>query len=90
MRLELDQTGDYVLDPAFLAERLSIEASELRRRMRLGLVTSIVERGVDSDAGRKRLTVRNGNSVWRGIVDADNCIVSEESLDLRRPSTSGG
>lgn len=90
MRLELDHAGDYVLDPAFLAVRLSMEASELRRRMRLGLVTSIVERGVDSDEGRKRLTVRNGNSVWRSIVDADNCIVSEECLDLRRPSTLGG
>ena len=37
MRLELDQTGDFVLDPAFLAARLSMEANELRRRMRLGL-----------------------------------------------------
>ncbi len=90
MRLELDQTGDYVLDPAFLALRLSVEASELRRRMRLGLVTSIVERGVDSDEGRKRLTVRNGHSVWRGIVDADNCIVSEESINLRQSPALAG
>ena len=51
MRLELDQTGDFVLDPAFLAARLSMEANELRRRMRLGLVTSLVERGAESDKG---------------------------------------
>lgn len=90
MRLELDQTGNYVLDPAFLALRLSAGADELRRRMRLGLVTSMVERGVDSDEGRKRLTVRSGNAVWRGIVDADNRIVSEESFDLRQsPSLAG-
>ena len=36
---------------AFLAARLSMEANELRRRMRLGLVTSLVERGADSDKG---------------------------------------
>ena len=90
MRLELDQTGDYVLDPAFLALRLSIETNELRRRMRLGLVTSMVERGVDGDEGRKRLTVRNGHAVWRGIIDADNCIVSEESIDLRQSPALGG
>lgn len=87
MRLELDQTGDYVLDPAFLALRLSIEVNELQRRMRLGLVTSIVERGMGSDEGRKRLTVRSGHSVWRDIVDADSCIVSESSIDLRRSPT---
>ena len=89
MRLELDPTGDYVLDPAFLALRLSMEANELRRRMRLGLVTSLVERGTGSDEGSTRLTVRSANSVWRGVVDADNCIVSEESIDLRQSPAPG-
>ncbi|MEO5323042.1 DUF6522 family protein [Mesorhizobium sp. CC13] len=84
MKLELDQTGDYVLEPAFLAVRLSLEVKELQRRMRLGLITSMVECGIDGDEGRKRLTVRNRNSVWRIIVDAGNCIVSEEAFDLRQ------
>ena len=86
MKLEPDQTGDYVLEPAFLAQRLSIEVNELQRRMRLGLVTSRVECGIDGDKGRKRLTVRNRNSVWRAIVDADNRIVCEESFELGQPS----
>lgn len=90
MKLELDQAGDYVLDPAFLALRFSVGANELRRRMRLGLVTSIVERGVDSDEGLKRLTVRSGNSIWRGIVDAEDRLVSEEVIDLRRTAAAGG
>lgn len=90
MRLERDQSGDYVLDPAFLALRLSVEANELRRRMRLGLVSSMVERGVGSDEGHRRLTVRNGNFVWRSIVDADNCIVREELIDLRQSPKLAG
>lgn len=87
MKLEPDQIGDYVLEPGFLAQRLSIGENELQRRMRLGLVTSRVERGIDGDKGRKRLTVRSRNSVWRAIVDADNYIVSEESFELGQTLT---
>ncbi|WP_280954343.1 DUF6522 family protein [Pseudaminobacter soli (ex Li et al. 2025)] len=43
--------------------------------MRLGLVTSLVDRGVYCDKGRKRLTVRSGNSVY--------CLVSEEPIVSR-------
>ncbi|ODT05640.1 MAG: hypothetical protein ABS58_14895 [Mesorhizobium sp. SCN 65-20] len=86
MKLELDQTGDYLLEPGFLAQRLSINENELQRRMRLGLVTSRVECGIDGDKGRKRLTVRNRNSVWCAIVDADSRIVSEESFELGQAS----
>ncbi|MBB6464990.1 hypothetical protein HNQ96_000837 [Aminobacter lissarensis] len=82
MKLDLDQTGSNILEP----QRHSVEANELRRRMRLGLVTSMVEHGVDGDESRIRLTVRNGDSVCCGIVDADNRLVSEVSLDLRYSS----
>ena len=82
MKLEPDQSGDYVLEPGFLAQRLSVEENELQRRMRLGLITSRVDCGTDGDKGRKRLTVRNRNSVWCAIVDADNRIVSEEAFEL--------
>ncbi|WP_146204015.1 DUF6522 family protein [Aminobacter sp. AP02] len=88
MKLEPDQSGDYVLEPRFLAQRLSIEEHELQRRMRLGLVTSRVECGIDGDKGLKRLTVRNRNSVWRAIVDADNRIVSEESFELEQAAAA--
>ena len=90
MKLELDQAGDFVLDPSFLAMRLATAPGELRRRMRLGLVTSLVERGTEGDEGSKRLTVRSGNVVWRGVVDADNHIISEEVLDLRQPALAKG
>jgi hypothetical protein len=78
MRIERDQRGDYVLDAAALAEKLSIPPEDLRRRMRLGLVTSLVETGEGEDAGLRRLTVCCGAAVWRAVIDADGRIVGED------------
>ena len=78
MRIEQDQHGDFVLEPTALAEKLSIPPEDLRRRMRLGLVTSLVETGEGADAGLRRLTARCGAAVWRAVVDADGRIVDEE------------
>src|SRR5215207_6818778 len=50
----------------------------LCRRMRLGLVASLVEAGEGADAGLRRLTVRCGAEVWRAVVDADGRIVEEK------------
>jgi hypothetical protein len=78
MRIERDQHGDYVLDAAALAKKLSIPFDHLRHCMRLGLVTSLVEAGEGEDAGLRRLTVRCGAEVWRAVIDADDRIVEEE------------
>jgi hypothetical protein len=80
MRIERDGRGDYVLDATALAEKLSIPPEDLRRRMRLGLVTSLVEAGEGADAGLRRLTVRCGAEVWRAVVDADDQIIGEERV----------
>ncbi|WP_193557250.1 DUF6522 family protein [Microvirga pakistanensis] len=79
MRIERDICGDYVLDPDELATKLYLSADELRRRMKLGLVTSLVEAGHGDDAGLHRLTARCGGAVWRAIVDARGCVVQEET-----------
>ena len=78
MRIERDQRGDYVLEPTALAEKLSIPPEDLRRRMRLGLVTSLVEAGEGEHAGLRRLTVRCGAEVWRAVIDAEGRIIEEE------------
>ena len=80
MRIERDQRGDYVLDASALAEKLSIPPEDLRRCMRLGLVTSLVETGEGEDAGLRRLTVRCGAEVWRAVVDADDQIIEKEQV----------
>ena len=83
MQLSTDDNGDILIDPDLLATRLSIPAAELRRRMRIGLVSSLVETGEGADAGRRRLTVRTGNRVWRAVVDAEARLLGEETLDLK-------
>lgn len=88
MRLERDEQGDFIVDPSILAQRLAMSHEELRRGMRLGLVTSIVEAGAGSDAGRQRLTVRCGNMVWRAVVDARQNVLSEETFDLGRAAAN--
>jgi len=80
MRIERDHRGDYVLDAAALAEKLSIPPEDLRRCMRLGLVTSLVEAGEGEHTGLRRLTVRCGAAVWRAVVDADDQIIGEERV----------
>jgi hypothetical protein len=79
MRIERDSRGDFVLDPDELAAKLGVSATELRRRMKVGLVTSLVEAGQGEDAGLCRLTVRCGGAVWRAIVDADGSVIREET-----------
>ena len=80
MRIEWDERGDDVLDATALAETLSISPEDLRRRMRPGLVTSLVEAGEGEHTGLRRLTVRSGAEVWRAVVDADDQIIEEERV----------
>lgn len=83
MKLESDEKGDFVLDPAMLGDRLSISETELRGRMRRGEITSVVEAGEGEDAGYRRLSVRCDDIVWRAVVDEDRNVLSEETFDLR-------
>jgi hypothetical protein len=79
MRFERDSRGDFVLDPDELAAKLGVSATELRRRLKVGLVTSLVETGQGEDAGLCRLTVRCGGAVWRAIVDVYGSVIREET-----------
>jgi hypothetical protein len=82
-KLERDSGGDFVLDPALLAERFAINAERFRRLVRTGQVKSSVERGQGEDEGRQRLTVRCGNRAWTAVVDAGGRVVSENLRVLR-------
>lgn len=82
MRLERDEKGDLFVDPDFLSAKLRVAPGELRRRMRMGLVASVVEQGIGDDEGRRRITIRSGRTAWRAILDADDRITSEEIVSL--------
>ena len=70
--------GDHVLEPTAQAREVVHPHPDLRRRMRLGLVTSLVEAGEGEHAGLRRLTARCGAAVWRAVVEADGRVVSQE------------
>ena len=80
MRLERNERGDWMLDPEQLHSRLMINPGLMRQKMRLGLVTSRIEKGVDADVGRSRVTITVANSIWEGIFDETGCLVSEKIL----------
>jgi hypothetical protein len=83
MKLERDAKGDFFIEPHLLAERFAIEPDELRRRMRLGQVISSVEDGQGGDSGRRRVSLRCGNMVWRAVLDADHQVIAEETIRLK-------
>jgi hypothetical protein len=86
-RLERDGAGDFVLDPALLADRFSLGTERFRHLVQSGHVRSLVERGVGEDEGRQRLTVRCGNRAWTAVVDAGGNVVSENLTMLRHVPT---
>ena len=78
MRIERDEQGDFILDPEVLATKLSIRPETLQRRMRLGLVTSLVEEGEGEHAGLTRLTVRCGSRFWRALLNPRGLVIEED------------
>lgn len=83
MNVEQSQNGDLILDPAELAGRFGLSMDDLRRNLRKGLVTSMIERGEGDDAGTCRLSVKLGNRIWRAILNCENQVVSEEMTFYR-------
>jgi len=80
VRLERNERGDWMLDPEQLHSRLMINPGIMRQKMRLGLVTSRIEEGVDADSGKARVTIKVSNSIWEGIFDKDGRLESEKIL----------
>lgn len=83
MNLQRDARGDFLFESADLASRFGISITQLRRLMRLGLVTSSVETGEGEHQGTSRLRLRCGNRVWSAIVDAHDHVASEEIFVAR-------
>jgi hypothetical protein len=81
MHLARDAAGDFVIEAEALASRLGLSPQDMQRRMRLGFVTSLVERGTGEDQDRVRLTVRCGRLVWRALLDRAGRVI-EEATEL--------
>ncbi|KQP82875.1 DUF6522 family protein [Methylobacterium sp. Leaf117] len=80
MRLERNARGDWMLDPTQLHSRLMINPSLMRQKMRLGQVTSRIEKGIEEHVGTWRVTLRVATSVWEGIFDDAGMLMSERMV----------
>ncbi|RVL91483.1 DUF6522 family protein [Sinorhizobium meliloti] len=88
MHVERDQNGDFTFDSVALADRFQLSSEDLRRNIRRGLVTSMVERGEGEDAGTCRLRVKIGNRVWTAILKSEDRVITEEMTIYRASSRS--
>jgi uncharacterized protein DUF6522 len=70
------------VDAAVIAEGLGMALPTFRAEMRAGRVTSVVERGVDTDLGRHRITFFSAHRRFRLIVDQHGVILQRSALDF--------
>jgi hypothetical protein len=74
--------GDSVhVDAAIIAEGLGMTLPLFREEMQAGRITSVAERGIDTDLGRHRLTFFSANRRFRLIVDQHGLILQRSALD---------
>ncbi len=65
---------DVTVEASYLAARLGLPVDLLRTEMRLGIIYSVVERGMGEDAGRLRLTFRYRARAWTVVIQRDGTL----------------
>ena len=70
------------VDAAVVAEGLGIALPTFRAEMQAGRVTSVVERGIDADLGRHRITFFSAHRRFRLIIDQHGVILQRSALDF--------
>ena len=78
--------GEITIDAELLASKLGLSAASLKAQMRKGIVSSVVETGLNEDVGRTRLTFRYRSRAWTVVVDPDGTVV-ENPADVVAPPT---
>ncbi|MGC2083456.1 MAG: DUF6522 family protein [Bradyrhizobium sp.] len=74
------------VDATVIAEGLGMTLPVFREEMQAGRITSVVERGVDTDLGRHRLTFFSAHRRFRLIVDQHGLILKRSALDFSEAS----
>jgi uncharacterized protein DUF6522 len=74
--------GAVEIDASIVAEGLGIALPRLREGMRNGTITSISERGIDADQGRRRLTFFSEHRRFRVVIDASGTILQRSAVDF--------
>lgn len=83
MKLDPTESG-FSVEAEDLARLFDRNPDEVRRMMRDGSLTCLVERGEDEDAGRFRVTFRDGIRRVRLTVDAQGNILARSRVPMAR------
>lgn len=73
------------VDAALIAAAFDLTPDQVMRELRHGVITSRSEHGIDTDAGRRRLTFFRGRKRVRIVLDAGGAVLQQTSLDLGEP-----
>ena len=76
------EDGALEVDATIIGQCLGIEPARIPGLMREGKITSLCERGIDSDAGRYRLTFFYENARCRLVVDETGSVVQRSIIDF--------
>ena len=76
------ENGAVQIDAAIVAEGLGLTVSLLQEEMRAGRVTSLAERGLDTDRGRHRLSFFSEHRRFRVVVDETGAILQRSAVDF--------
>jgi len=76
------ENGEVAIDASIVADGLGITLPLLQQGMRAGSITSVAERGIDADRGRRRLTFFSEHRRFRVVVDASGAIIQRSALDF--------
>lgn len=67
----VQESGQFLISPDYLAPRLGMDPQTLRAAMQSGEVVSQSEAGTGVDAGRTRLIIRSAQRVWAAEIADD-------------------
>jgi Fe-S cluster biogenesis protein NfuA len=67
----IEEDGQFLISPEYLAPRLGMDTQTLRAAMQSGEVVSQSETGTGADAGKTRLIMRSSTRVWAAEIAAD-------------------
>jgi Family of unknown function (DUF6522) len=76
------ENGTLQIDASIVADGLRVSPTVLREEMRAGRITGVVERGVDHDAGRQRLSFFSESRRFRVVIDETGKIIQRSAVDF--------
>lgn len=89
--MRLDPTGGgFEIDAADLGALLGLPVEEVRGLMRAGRITSRVERGEGTDAGRFRVTFTHGPRRVRLTLDGEGTVLQRSRVTTTPPPSQRG